>query len=155
MPKKKKAGGIFNESLQSIGCSKGNWWTGEKFVAQVPLFLAEFDRKLPGVSACCIYDNSSNHGSDPPDALRIDKAGFNKFPRGKNRPIMRDGKYDRVTVAVKVGTEQSTTTCESVVQSMFFQNGDRVLTPIGKDDNSKVTPLGAAQQQIAIILLNT
>jgi hypothetical protein len=102
---------IFKRSVEAVDVAKGNWWTGEKFVAQVPRFLSEFDEKLPGRCCCCIYDNSSNHGCDPPDALRIDKAGFNKYAGGKNRPVLREGYFTRDLEEGEV---------EMCRQSMFF-----------------------------------
>ena len=120
--------GIFNESLESVDVGGGTWWTGEKFIQQVPIFLAEFDKKLPNITCCAIYDNSSNHGCDPKDALRVEKDGFNKFAGGKNRPIMRDGFF--MNGATKVN------------QSMFFKKGDTILFPTGNIKANKKTELG-------------
>jgi hypothetical protein len=127
--------GIFRDSLKALDVGNGIWWTGAQFITQVAEFLAEFDRKLPGKIACAIYDNSSNHGCDPVDALRVDKPGFNKFAGAKHVPIMREGFYHRV---LEDGT------VERVPQSMFFRDGDTVLYPIGNQSlvRPKKTELG-------------
>ena len=90
------------------------------FLAQVPKFLEEFDRTLPGVSCLTIYDNSSNHGCDAKDALRCPKDGFNRNAGGKNPPCMRGGFYHSID-------------CSIVQQSMYFKNGDVILYQIEKD----------------------
>ena len=127
--------GMFKESLKTLDCAKGHWWDGKQFLSQVPEFLAEFDRKfLKTKSACVIYDNSSNHGCDPSDALRIDKAGFNVFAGGKARPKMRHGYFQCVDDTHGIAC--------TVKQDMYFRNGDIVLYPIGNVARTKKTPLG-------------
>jgi hypothetical protein len=70
------------------------WWTGAKFMSQVPKALAEYDRKVSTFkyerSAAVIYDNSSNHDCAAQDALNIEKV--NILPGGVKN-VMRKGWY--------------------------------------------------------------
>lgn len=51
--------------------SKGDpWWDTEQLLAQVQLAIDIFNHAHPGKIALFIFDNSSAHGSLPPDALK-------------------------------------------------------------------------------------
>ena len=68
---------------------KDNYWTSEKMIRQVlEIALPIFRFAFPGFVGVWIFDNSSNHGSFAPDALRVDK--LNLHPGGK-QPHLRDG----------------------------------------------------------------
>ena len=112
--------GVLDESIEWLNPGGDVWWTGAKFMLQVPKALAEYDRKVSTLkykrSAAVIYDNSSNHDCAAPDALHIEKV--NILPGGVTN-VMRKGWY-------------ANSDGEKEEHSFLFELGDTLHVNIGK-----------------------
>lgn len=103
----------------SAASGKDAYWDGPQTQKQARTHLEGFHSQYGSAVNCVdVYDNSTGHDCAPVDGLSVDK--LNKNP-GYNR---------KKVVSIREGSYLDHSTGEQVKQSMYFQAGDILLTPI-------------------------
>ena len=77
-----------------VGAAWDGYFTGEDLIEQVRDSIPAFEAKHPGCIGVFVFDNATNHGTLPADALNVNWLNLNDGSDAKNRPApSRKGWY--------------------------------------------------------------